>query len=75
MRTVQVVVIAEGVDQLAGVVEVEELVFVEALVAELAVEAFDIAVLRRLAWRDEAVMDGVAPNAPAPGPRTRVRCR
>lgn len=59
MWTVQVVVVAVGVDQFARVMEVDELMFVEAFVAQLAVEAFDIAVLRRLAWRDEAVMDGV----------------
>ena len=59
MRAVQVVVVTIGVDQLAGVVQVEELVFVEAFVAELAVEALDVAVLGGFSWGDEAMVDGV----------------
>jgi hypothetical protein len=54
---VVVVVFAEGLDEFAGVVKVQELVFVETLVAELAVEALDVAVLCRLARRDEAVIN------------------
>lgn len=55
VRTGLVVVVPEGVEQFPGVVEGDELVFVEALVAELAVEAFDVAVLGRLARGDEAI--------------------
>ena len=57
MRAELVVVFAEGFDQIAGVREVDKLVFVEALIAELAVEAFDVAVLGGFAWGDEAVGD------------------
>ncbi len=53
------VVIAEGFEQTAGVVEVEELVFVEAFVAELAVEALDVGVLGRLSRSDEVMLDPV----------------
>ena len=50
-----VVIIPEGLDQFPGVLEVDQLVFVEAFVAELAVEAFDVAVLGGFAWGDEAM--------------------
>ena len=40
-----------------GVVEVDKFVFVEAFVAELPVEAFDVTVLRRFAACDNAVGD------------------
>src|SRR6185437_10757125 len=40
-----------------GVGEAEEPALVETLVAEAPVEAFDIAVLRRLAWLDELQLD------------------
>ena len=57
MRPVVVVVIAEGFDQITGMVEVEELVFVEAFVAELAVEALDVGVLGGFSRGDEAMLD------------------
>ena len=52
-----VVIFAEGFDQISGVLEVDKLVFVEALVAELPVEALDVAVLGGFSGRDEAVLD------------------
>lgn len=55
MGSCLVVVIPEGIEQIPGVLEVDKLVFVEALVAELAVEAFDVTVLGRLARGDEAM--------------------
>jgi hypothetical protein len=54
LRAVQVVVISVGISQFAGMVEVKELVSVEALSAELAVEALKAAVLGGLGWgRDD----------------------
>mgnify|MGYP001374715782 CR=1 FL=1 len=50
-----VVVFAERFEQFAGVGQAEELVFVEAFVAELAVEAFDMSVLGGFSRGDEAV--------------------
>ena len=41
---------------------------VQALVAELAVEALDVAVLHRLAWLDEQVTDAVGPLERRAGP-------
>jgi len=52
-----VVIFAEGLDQFTGVREVDKFVFVKAFVAELPVEAFDVAVLGWFAWCDEAVRD------------------
>jgi hypothetical protein len=46
VRAVVIVVVAERFDECPRVRQVAKLVFVEALVAELAVEAFDKAVLR-----------------------------
>lgn len=57
VRPELVVIVPEDFDQFPGVVKVEEPVFVEAFVTEFAVEAFDVAVLRRFAWRDKAVGD------------------
>ena len=57
VRPVVIVVIAEGFDQITGVGQVEELVFVEAFVAELTVEALDVGVLGGFPWRDEAMLD------------------
>lgn len=57
MRPVVVVVIPEGLDQLPGVLEVDKLVFVEALVADPVVEILDVAILGRPAWVGEAMVD------------------
>lgn len=57
VRTVVIVVVAESLDEFPRVRQVSKLVFVEALVAKFAVKAFDEAVLRRFARRDEAVGD------------------
>ena len=52
-----VIVLAEGFEDLPCVVDIEEQVFVEALVAELAVEAFVERVLSGFPRRDEAMVD------------------
>ena len=57
VRPELVIVFAEGFDQFAGGRQVDKFVFVEALIAELPVEAFDVAVLGGFAWGDEAVGD------------------
>ena len=57
-----VVVDPPGLDDLAGILEIEEPVFVEAFIAELAVEAFDESVLGRLAGFDEVKAHAVAPG-------------
>ena len=54
-----VVVPAPGRDHRPGVLERGEPVFVEALVAELAVEAFDVGVLRRFARLDQHQLHAV----------------
>src|SRR5882724_3584112 len=53
-------------DDLASLVEICEQVLVETLVAQAAVEAFDKAVLRRLAGRDAVPLD---PELLLPGQR------
>ena len=57
MGTEFVVILTEGFDEVAGVAQVNKQVFVEALITELAVEAFDIGVLRRLARSNKAMPD------------------
>jgi hypothetical protein len=52
VRTLAVVQIAPTRDHRAGVLERDEVVFVEAFVAQPAVEAFDVGVLDRLARCD-----------------------
>lgn len=52
-----VVVFAERFEQFAGVGQVQELTFVEALVAKLAVEAFEVGILGGFPRGDEAVLD------------------
>lgn len=52
VRSVGVVVDSPFLDNLASLVQIGEQVFVEALVAQPAVEAFDKTVLHRLAGRD-----------------------
>jgi hypothetical protein len=59
MRALVVVVFAERFEQFAGVGQVDELVFVEALVAKLAVEAFEVGVLGGFSRGDETVRDVV----------------
>lgn len=54
-----IVILAEGFDEASGMAQVREEVFVQALVAELAIEAFDISVLRRFTWADKTVPDVV----------------
>ena len=58
-----VVVDPPGLDDLAGIVEIEEPVLVEAFIAEPPVEGFDKGVLGWLAGLDE-----IEPHAIAPGP-------
>ena len=53
MGTDLVVFLPPVFDQAAGFVEGGEPVFVEAFVAELAIEAFDESVLGGFAWGDE----------------------
>jgi hypothetical protein len=55
-----VVLLPGGFDLCTGMLEVEELVFVEALVAQLAIEALDVGVLGGFARSDEAMLDAVA---------------
>jgi hypothetical protein len=57
VRSVLIIVVAEGLDAFPRVLEINKLVFIEALVAQLAIEAFDEAVLRRFPRRDEAMRD------------------
>lgn len=54
-----VVVTSPVGDNVAGLGERVEPMLVEALVAELAVEAFDVAVLRRAARFDQDVLDAL----------------
>lgn len=53
MRSLRVVLVAPGFDDSPGIVETQEPVFVQALVAELAIPALDVRVLVRLARPDE----------------------
>ena len=57
MRSVGVVVDPPFFDELARLVEVGEQMFVEALVAQAAVEALDEAILHGFAWRDVVPFD------------------
>jgi len=57
VRPILVVVAAPLGDQHSGVCEVVEVMVVQALVAELAVEALDVGVLRRLAGCDQLQID------------------
>ena len=57
VRSVGIVVDPPFFDDLARVLEIGEQVFVEALVAQATVEAFDEAILHRFAWRDVAPFD------------------
>ena len=59
VRSNLVVVTPPVGDDVAGLGERDEPMLVEALVAELAVEAFDVAVLRRAARFDQDVLDAV----------------
>src|SRR6185437_5448714 len=52
-----VVIDPPAFDGLPRIVQSEEPVFVEALLAELAMEAFDVAVLHRPSWCDEVQCD------------------
>ena len=55
MRPVLIIVFAEGFEQFPRVSEIDKLVFVEALVAQLSIEALAVAILRRFAGSDEAM--------------------
>ena len=61
--SVGVVVDPPFLDDLAGFVEIGEQMFVQALVAQSAVEAFDKAVLHRLAGRGVMPLDPALPPA------------
>src|SRR5258707_173230 len=63
MRPDFVVVPPPKLDLLLRVGEIDKPVGIEALVSKLAVEAFDVAVLGRLAWPDEVQL-----HAPLEGP-------
>ena len=52
-----VVDLSPDLDQLTGVLQGGKPVRVQALVAQLSVEALDVAVLCRLAWADEVELD------------------
>lgn len=56
VRPVVSAVFAERFEQIARMADRKELGLVETFVVELAVEAFDVAVLERLSWRDEAMV-------------------
>src|SRR5579863_4641494 len=57
VRTCLVIIFAEGLYLFLGVFEVDKLLFVQALIAELSVKALDVAVLGGFPWGDEAVLD------------------
>jgi hypothetical protein len=57
VRPYSVVVESPCLDRVAGIAEIGEPVLVQTLVSELAVEAFDEAVLDRLARANEAELD------------------
>ena len=52
-----IVVLLEGFEQIASLTQVAELVFVQAFVAQAAIEAFVVAVLRGFAGINEAMVD------------------
>jgi hypothetical protein len=56
-----VVVPSPELDGLSGAGNIGEPVLIEAFVTQLAVEAFDVAVLRRLARSDEVKRDAAEP--------------
>lgn len=59
MRTVGVVRSPPPLDVNPRVLEREEVVLVQALIPEPAVEAFDVGVLDRFPWLDEVQLDAV----------------
>lgn len=60
MRSDGVVVEAPGFDDSLGIDHADKPVLVQALIAKLAVEAFDVRVLDRFAWSNEAERDATA---------------
>lgn len=73
MRPDLVVVAPPVSDDLACLGKRGEPVLVEALVAELAVEALDVAVLHGLAWIDQQVLDVVPLRPGDEGPTGELR--
>ena len=57
MRSFSVVLNAPSFDDAAGVRQADKPVFIQAFVAELSVETFDLRVLIRLARADERQLD------------------
>jgi hypothetical protein len=57
VRAGLVIIFTEGLYLFFGVFKVDKLLFVQALIAELAVEALDEAVLGGFPWGDEAMLD------------------
>lgn len=57
MRAMVIVIVTPGRDQLSGVAQVVEQLFVQALVPEAAIVAFHEAVLHGLSWRDVVPLD------------------
>ena len=59
MRPERVVILAPGFDRFLGVVQTDEHMLVKALVAKLAIEALDVAVLDRLPRLNEVQLHAV----------------
>ena len=62
VRTSGVVVLAEVLDDPVGLVSIQEQLHVEALIAELAVEAFPVSVLPGAAWLDVEGCNALVPQ-------------
>jgi len=77
MRSESVIVLAPDFTLLPCILEVEEDVTVQALVAQAAIEALNKGVLGQPAWPDEVQLHLmlVSLGIPAPGCKTRHRCR
>ena len=59
MRSVDVVILAPSLDLSSGTVQADKNMFIETLVPKLAVETFDVGVLRRFPRLNEVELDAV----------------
>src|SRR5262245_55871258 len=73
VRSCLVVVPSPGGDQCSGMGKVAEVMVVQALVAELPVEALDVGILRRFACGDQLQIDALAVGPAIQRPARKLR--